>query len=526
MPAAPVLEPTAGTKPRSVLDRLAAGYAWLVTAVLVAAGAVLRFHALGQKSVWIDEGVSIAMARLDWYNLLRVLWRHEANMVLYTLLLRLWLTLGDGEAWIRTLSVLAALATIPAVYLLGRTLFDRRVGLMASFLLVINAFHVRYSQEARSYSWFALLSVLSFIYFLKFLENPSEGNRRRHLVTSVLAVYTHFFAGFLVLAQWLSLRLFAQGEVEPLIKRSWRQLAIAIAPLVIFVATTGLGVLRWIPRPGWTSLRITALYLTGGGGERLLWLYAAFCTLAVMPVLPAWLRFKRLAPEQWRYVLVAIWLLFPIMAVFLISQWKPCFLARYFIFTVPALALLAAAGIARLSSRWLIGAALVVFAAWSLPAVYSLYQKDLDTGREDFRSAARYILAHAEPRDVILFHQPIGRMPFEYYRSLTPAAAYPIVLYPAHGDGLTFKDFYAGRPPETLLESVASQYGRVWVVFTHNQLNRGPDATTSLISALFPKRYPISTRQEFQEIEVRLYCRNSVGREDACSANFGGSPPK
>ena len=460
------------------------------------------------------------------YNLLRILWRHEANMVLYTLLLRLWLTFGGGEAWIRTLSVLAALATIPAVYLLGRTLFGAWVGLMASFLLVINAFHVRYSQEARSYSWFALLCVLSFIYFLKFLEDPSSRNRRGHLVTSVLAVYAHFFAGFIVLAQWLSLRLFDKREVEPLLKKSWRQFAIAIAPLVIFVATTGVGVLRWIPRPGWTSLRITAMYLTGGGGERSLWLYAASCGLAVMPVLPALFRFRRMRPDQWRYVLVAIWLLFPIMAVFLISQWKPCFLARYFIFTLPALALLASAGIARLSSRWLIGAALLLFAAWSLPGVDSLYQKDLDTGREDFRSATRYILAHAEPGDAILFHQPIGRMPFEYYRSLTPSAAYPIVLYPAHGEGLTFKDFYAGRPPQPLLESVASQYGRVWVVFTHNQLNRGPDETTSFISALFPKQYPIRMRQEFQEIEVRLYCRNSVGREASGSANVGGPPPK
>jgi mannosyltransferase len=522
MPAIPVLEPKASAKSLSLPHRLAACYPWLVVAVLVAAGAVLRFHALGQKSVWIDEGVSIEMARLDWYNFLRILWRHEANMALYTLLLRFWLPFGDGEAWIRTLSVVPALATIPAVYLLGRRLFDARVGLMASFLLVINAFHVRYSQEARSYSWFALLCVLSCIYFLKSVEDPSSRNRKGHVLTSVLAVYAHFFAGFVVVAQWLSLTLLDNREVEPLIKKSWRQFAIAIAPLVIFVASTGVGVLRWIPRPGWISLHITAIYLTGGGGDRLVWLYAAACGLAVIPVVPTLFRFRRMGPDTWRYVLLAIWLLFPITAVFLISQWKPCFLARYFIFTVPALALLAAAGIARLRWRWLMGGALLLFAAWSLTGVYSGYHKDLDTGREDFRAATRYILAHAEPRDAILFHQPIGRVPYEYYRSVTAAAAYPIVIYPAHGDGLTFKDFYAGRPPQPLLASVPSEYGRVWVVFTHNQLNRGPDATTSFISALYGNQYPISMRQEFQEIEVRLYCRNSVGIEASCSADVGG----
>jgi hypothetical protein len=341
----------------------------------------------------------------------------------------------------------------------------------------------------------------------------------------VLAVYAHFFAGFIVLVEWLSLKLFDRSEVEPLLKKSWRQFVIAIAPLVIFVATTGVGVLRWIPRPGWTSLRITATYLTGGG-ERLVWLYAAACGLAVAPLVPALFRFRRMGRDQWRYELLAIWLLLPITAAFLISQWKPCFLARYFIFTLPALALLAAAGIARLRSRWLMGAALLLFAAWSLPGVYSLYHKDLDTGREDFRAATRYILAHAEPDDAILFHQPIGRMPFEYYRSLTAAAAYPIVIYPGHGGELTFKDFYTGRPPQPLLASVPSHYGRVWVVFTHNELNRGPDATTSFISAFYRTQYPISMRQEFQEIEVRLYCRNNLASQASCLANVGDSPGK
>lgn len=44
--------------------------------------AVLRFHSLAAKSFWFDEGVSVAIARLDWYNFARLLWRREANMSL------------------------------------------------------------------------------------------------------------------------------------------------------------------------------------------------------------------------------------------------------------------------------------------------------------------------------------------------------------------------------------------------------------------------------------------------------------
>ncbi|HLK33509.1 MAG TPA: hypothetical protein VKT29_10500, partial [Terriglobales bacterium] len=75
-----------------------------VTAVLLlaitAAGAVLRFLHLDRKSFWLDEGVSVTLARLDIANLLHILWRHEANMGFYYFLLRLWLHLGSGDYFV------------------------------------------------------------------------------------------------------------------------------------------------------------------------------------------------------------------------------------------------------------------------------------------------------------------------------------------------------------------------------------------------------------------------------------------
>src|SRR6201998_1548575 len=139
----------------------------LLLACLIAAGAVLRFLFLTKKSFWFDEGVSVQIARLDWYNFVRILWRREANMSLYYLLLRRWVHLRHSEFFIRSLSVLASLACIPAIYYLGRQLFDRRVGLIAATLLTFNAYAVRYAQEARAYSLFVFLTLLSSIYFVQ-----------------------------------------------------------------------------------------------------------------------------------------------------------------------------------------------------------------------------------------------------------------------------------------------------------------------------------------------------------------------
>jgi mannosyltransferase len=480
-------------------------YLWaaLLSAIVVI-GTLLRFHAIGQKNIWVDEGVSIALARLDWYNFLRILWRHEANMTLYYLFLRVWLQFGSSEAYIRALSALFGIATIPAVFVLGRRMFGVRVGLIASLLLAVNAYAVRYSQEARSYSLYPLLCVLSSIYFLKFIERPTRRTRIAYVVTSVLSVYAHFFAGLLIVAQWISLYLLDRKCIPAEIKKVWRQIAISVAPLIVFVATTGVGVLRWVPRPNLSDLRTCILFLTGNGGTVLLLLYLA--AIAAAAAFGLRRGFRHYLPfESWQYAFLVIWFAFPILFVFLISQLKPFFVIRYFVFTIPGLVILVAAGLAHIRPRFVVGVLLVAFAFLALRGDAAFYQKDFDIAREDWRTAARYILANSQPGDVIVFHQPITRMPYEYYRSVITASNPPTVIYPEHGNRLMFRDFYAGRPPEAFLVSVSGCYSRLWVALSYNQLPTGPDPTTRFITDRFSKDYKALKRQQFPGIEVRLY---------------------
>src|SRR5258707_15319835 len=107
----------------------------------------------------LDEGCSIAIYRLEWYNFFRILWRRESNMSFYYLLLRAWLHLGHSEFFVRSLSVVFGVAAVPALYLLGRRLFNSRIALSSAAFLCVNSYHVHYSQEARSYSLTILLCI-------------------------------------------------------------------------------------------------------------------------------------------------------------------------------------------------------------------------------------------------------------------------------------------------------------------------------------------------------------------------------
>ena len=485
---------------RSIEESRGTAWQWALLTLTTLAAAALRAQGLAAKTFWLDEGMSVGIARLDWYNFARILWRREGNMSLYYLLLRFWLHLGNGEAFVRALSVAFAVATVPALYFLGRYLFDGRVGLIAAALLAANAFHVRWSQEARSYSLLVLLCVLSSLFFVRCVDDPSRRNRVAWILFSALAVYAHFFAGLLLLAQWISLRLL-RPEVTNL-KRDFRWCAVAIFPVVLFIATTGAGPLRWVQRPGLRDLGELAVQLTGNGGAVLLIAFLAACVGALAGDREHW-REWRVPREAWRRRYLLLWLLFPPLFVMLLSLARPLFVPRYFIFCLPPLLLLAATGVARLRSPWLWTPAALLLVALSLRGTV-VHRNDFDPERDDWRSASHFLLSNARPGDGLMFHVPGARMPYEFYLSLAGPTEAPMVLYPRHADHIMFLDFVA-KPDYAGLKQQLPQYSRVWLVLSHAGDPGVPDLVTRSLDRILRDEYSSVTVWRFQGIEVRLY---------------------
>jgi mannosyltransferase len=479
--------------------------------VIAVLAAVLRFHSLAAKSFWFDEGVSVAIARLDWYNFARILWRREANMSLYYFLLHFWLHFGGSEFFVRALSVVFAVASVPVIYLLGRRLFDSRVGLIAAALMAVNAYHVQYSQDARSYSLMVLYCLLSSLYFLKCLDEPSSRNRAAYVLSSALAVYTQFFSALLLIAQWLSLKMLDRGQNPRQTRNDWRWIALLVSPIAVFVATTGTGPLRWVQRPGLNDLWIFALHLTGNGGPWLLLASVAACLAALLPFWPT-RKALRVPSGIWRYRFLLSWLLFPILLTLALSVIKPLFVPRYFIFCLPALFLLVACGITRLRPAALKAPALLFLLILSFQGTAAYYSQDLDIQRDDWRAATEYLLNHSQPGDALLFHVPMGRMPYEFYRSLQPLTR-SVVLYPHHADRLTFLDFVE-KPNDAELERSFPQHARVWLVLTYAETHSGlPDARSVELTGLLHNFYAAVEQRDFPGIEILLYSNESVDNQ-------------
>jgi len=398
------------------------------------------------------------------------------------------------------------------IFLLGRRMFNSRVGLIAAALLAVNAYDVEYSQEARSYPLMVFLCLLSIWYFFKCLAEPSRRSRIAYIVCSALAVYAHFFSGLLLLVQWLSLCFLHREQIPRQIKNDWRWIAAFTSPIVVFVAATGAGPLRWVQRPGLKDFWAFALQFSGNGGAPLLLAYAAACLAAL---LPSWQEQGqwRASWESWRYRFLLLWLIFPPLLIVALSWIRPLFVPRYFIFCLPALCLLAACGIARLRAAWLLVPALAVFLVLSVRGTVVSYRPTADTQKDDWRAATQYVLGHAQAGDALLFHVPIGRMPYEYYRSLQGSSSdAPLVLYPHHAGNITFLDFVE-KPDDAQLERLLPEHGRAWLVLSYARTpSSSLDARATELSNLVTKFYPVVEQKDFLGIEIRLYSKENSGR--------------
>jgi mannosyltransferase len=448
---------------------------------LMLADFLLGLNHLGSKSLWLDEAVAISHATSGLHHLWLTVSGQDPNMGLYYVLLDGWIrAVGTGAGAVRLLSVLAATATVPLVVALGARLFGELAGLLAGLLFVLNAFLLQYAQTARGYTLVAGLVVASCYCFVVELEQPSRASAVGLVVTSALAIYAHYFAAFVLLVEVGTVLALKRREA---LTRRW--LVIAAAVLVACVpearaasaaGTTGIS---WIPTPS-AAAPVNFLSTLSGGvllaiGLGGLACYAGFLALRNAP---------GTADTRWQTGFVAALLLVPILVSFALSFITPIFYPRYLIVTLPALVLIAAAGLVRLPSRGLAAAVALAIAGLSAHALADWYAQP---PREDNRGVAKYLVQHTQPGD--------GYITFPRY------AATPLLYYFAR---------ISARGPErvtigALREGVVKPR-RIWLVLREFDVHRELNLARSVERGISLHYTQVSARR-FSGLQMVLYVK-------------------
>ena len=206
--------------------------------VLTVAAALLRFLPLGAQSYWYDEAITVELVRRPFHSMLGALPHSESTPPLYYVLAWIWSRMvGTGETGLRSLSAVLGTLTVPATYAAALALVSRRSALFAAALVAVSPFLVWYSQEARAYALLVLLGALSLVPLRRAVRPGAGRALAAWALVAGLALTTHYFALFLVVAEaiWL-LRHSREKRSAAIAVAAVAGVAVALAPLAAYQA--------------------------------------------------------------------------------------------------------------------------------------------------------------------------------------------------------------------------------------------------------------------------------------------------
>ena len=393
---------------------------------LTALAAVLRLTTLGLQSYEVDEASTVYVIHRSFVHMLHAVAWNEATPPIYYVVAWAWArAFGTGEAALRLLSALAGVAIVPFIYAAGRTLSSRRVGLVAAAIVATNPYLVFYSQEARAYAFFVLLSTVAFLCCVRAIQTPSTRAFALWAAVSVAAIATHYFALFAWVGQVVALAFFG----APRRLGAWSSAAVALLslPLVLLARhQAGAGHVTWIATSNlFQRVRVTAETFALGAtfkGTLRHSVLAAFGLLAIVVATAiaaaGFLLVRRATPSERRAALIAglvatVTIVVPLLGVIV---HKDYFLHKNVIPAVPLLALVLAAGLGcKRAGRTGTASAIGLVSAGIALTLMSFAISSLR--RTDVRQISQQLGAPA--RDRILIFVPRWRQLLEHYQGTT-----------------------------------------------------------------------------------------------------------
>ena len=314
-------------------------------------------------------------------------------------------------------SAVLGVATVAMTAMLGTRLAGRRAGLAAAALLTVMPLHLYYSREGRMYALFALVLLAWVMALIRARERNTLGSWTMYTVLGAAALYTHYYAGFTVLA--------VVGATAVLELRH----EITTRTCRWLIATIGIGVLfapwlptfryqlnndplAWLDSPGFSGwVRLPVEFFAGFVEYSMIdpsmnqYVENLFKANVILIPLAVLLLFgsrhlrtvaDRTPDAAFAAAVVGAAFFGTLLLAFVASQFRTLFFVRYFVGILPFLAILIGAALARMRPMTVIAFG-ALFASAALHTALTIDE----TWRPAFRDATDQI-EQDQPDDVIV----------------------------------------------------------------------------------------------------------------------------
>jgi uncharacterized membrane protein len=527
-------------------------YRWLPLTFIVLLAVGLRLINLGGRALWYDEAFAVLFAekglRAMLYGTLTPVAGGAADIhpLLYYSALNVWMQFfGESAFTVRLLSVIFGVATVVLIYLLAKTLFDERTGLVAALITAIAPFHVQYSQETRMYALLGLLLMAATWCFIKAWReevnssppNPLSvarqrgGEAKEQIATPVWKKWRYWlgfglFAGLAMYTQQLAaFYLVAIGLVPFLVRRRPQMIGVivgTIAAIVVYLPwlVNLPGQLQkvrsyyWLDKPSIATPLLTIRSFLSvnldfpSPASMIAFFGGLFVILLLVVQVMMFIRQPRNRSQR-KPILFVLWLAAaPPILMWIVSQVQPVYLERSLL---PS-ALMLYVGLAWLFTRsgmpkiivGVIGAIGLVMVAIGL-----YYQYTIATfPNSPFQTAESYIAQNWQEGDVVVHQNKLTALPGIYYQRDLPQ--YFIGDKPGSSDDTlalpTQKALNISA--DACVQAAAHEGRRVWwVVYDFAKAQYAAANRTELAEAeaWLNNRYMLTSTQKFSDLDVVLY---------------------
>jgi mannosyltransferase len=481
---------------------------WRLVAVITLLAATFDLFRISAQPVWLDEAISIGLARMNLPDFFTAITKNDAAMFFYDFLLRIPLAFGQSEFAVRSLSVIFAVAAVPSFYLLGCRLFDNRTAALAAILLAVNSLFIAYAQEAKSYTLTTLIVIWSWYTLLNLVDRPGWSRALYYSLVTGAVANCQFFSLLMLPAQLAALCAIRPGG--KLLK------VVAFSIFMIGILSLPMAFMLWQLRPeaDWIA-RPNVVVALHQLAVRFINLPRSIGLLPHMVVLLTIITLAPLAlpifgvasglrgmnrDKLLGYSCAGFGAILPVVglltASFLI---KPVYVMRYALPSLPFFLLLLAAGLCELRPALMkVGLGLLVLAN-----VFGTLEYYRVPTKPDWREAIEYLVSRIHPDDKVAIFPGYESDAFDYNLSrldrFLPKAT--TVVFPEERDPIASElSTSIMSPPH------AVRYSRLWII-SADPPPRDAKVLNAVVETL-DQRYPYRHKTDFRGISVTLYALN------------------
>lgn len=389
--------------------------------IILVIGLLIRLFSLNQ-SLWLDEAINVmAVKSYSFFGLITQYAIADFHPPGYSVILWFWTRVfGISEIAIRVPSIIFGVLTIYIIFLIGKKIHSKSLGLLVAVLLAVNPLHIFYSQEARMYALAAMAVSFNIFLLIKYIKGEKT-NLLFLIISNLLVLASDYVAYFIFPAQLVFL-LFIKKK--SLLKKWFMAFIIAVLIgiwwLPTFLSQLDVGSVASNRLPAWKlivgsfdpkAVPLTFVKFIIG---RISYPDKLIYALILLPISTLFLFLL------WRGVkfikkldrnLILSWIFVPVILAFLVSLVIPIYSYFRLLFVLPAFIILVSLGLLSFGQKiryiFLVGVIFIELVSASVYLFNPVYQRD------DWKGLVIFLKSKETP--VVLFESSGTLPPFDYY---------------------------------------------------------------------------------------------------------------